>query len=48
MSARAIPVPFVLFPEGTIPAATPAGLDCLQRQMQQADSEVIFVGVSKG
>lgn len=45
---RDLPVPFVLFPEASIPLDDPGGLDCLRQQMENIDDDVIFIGGLEG
>jgi hypothetical protein len=45
---RDLPVPFVLFPEASIPLDDPAGLDCLRQQMENIDQDVVFIGGLEG
>ena len=45
---RGVPVPFILFPEAAIPVVSADGLDVLQRQMQEASGEIVFIGGLEG
>jgi hypothetical protein len=45
---RNVPIPFILFPEGAIPASEPDGLDCLKQQMERAQGDIVFVGGLEG
>jgi len=45
---RDAPIPFILFPEAAIPVVGPDGLDCIRRQMEQVQAEVIFIGGLEG
>lgn len=45
---RSWPIPFILFPEGAIPASEPDGLDCLKQQMERARGDIVFIGGLEG
>ena len=45
---RDVPIPFVLFPEVSIPVHNPEGLDFLRQQMEQVEEDVIFIGGLEG
>ena len=45
---RNVPIPFVLFPEASIPVSDPDGLDCLRQEMEQVQEDVIFIGGLEG
>lgn len=45
---RNVPIPFVLFPEISIPARNPEGLDCLRQQVERVQGDVIFIGGLEG
>jgi hypothetical protein len=41
---RNVPIPFVLFPEASIPLRNPDGLECIATQMENVHDDVIFIG----
>lgn len=41
---RNVHIPFVLFPEGSIPMRDSDGLDCIRQQMENLQEDVIFIG----
>ena len=45
---RHVPIPFILFPEYSIPIGSPDGLNCLKEQLEQAEGDVIFIGGLEG
>jgi len=45
---RDLPVPFVLFPEASIPLDDSGGLDYLGHQMENIEQDVIFIGGIEG
>jgi len=45
---RDVPIPFVLFPEDSMPVYGHDGLDYLRQQIEQSQGEVIFIGGLEG
>lgn len=45
---RNVRIPFVLFPESSIPMRDPDGLDCVRHQMENLQEDVIFIGGVEG
>jgi len=43
-----VPIPFIVFPELSIPVNNPNGLDYLHQQIEQAQGDVIFIGGLEG
>jgi hypothetical protein len=48
MVARRGPVPFILFPELSIPINDPDGMEALHVQLHQAEGDIIFIGGLEG
>jgi len=45
---RSVPIPFILFPEASIPVCGQDSLDYLRQQIEQAQGEIIFIGGLEG
>jgi hypothetical protein len=45
---RHLPIPFVLFPEASIPVDDDDGLDCVRQYIETIDDDVIFIGGLEG
>lgn len=45
---RSVQIPFILFPELSIPVHNPDGLDCLHEQLKEAEGDIIFIGGIEG
>lgn len=45
---RNVSIPFIVFPEASIPVCSPDVLDYIRQQMEQAQGELIFIGGLEG
>lgn len=43
-----VPIPFILFPEYSIPTSDPDGLSCLKEQMERVECDLVFIGGLEG